>query len=365
MINAYGSLGAGSTEADAQAWSAYVSAANADVQAAWAAAKTSYLTLKSVRAKLGLPFITSTSGEGGGGDTGGWSDDLDVQAKDLQAMAKVLDDAAKDAASGKRKMNFDPKTGTLSIGGLSSDVVRIEADANGVPVLVNVASGYPIHVDGAIGAVPVLLVGAAAAGVAVQSVGLYLLAKQAMRTLETVSEHKTMRTLSNNQTEQIKDGATPAEAKANTDAIYQGAVALNKAQAEKAKAGNDETNKLADTAVKIGYLALIGGALYIAAGVISRLPTESFTRRAPAHLLLNPRMRMPQRGYGYVTPASNWRTTSDEHWDIEIVDDLIIQELLGTRSLDGVTVDVWRALRRLPGGRNSQVFVAQTTLGKA
>lgn len=359
MLNLYGSLGANETAPDASAWAAYVAAANADVQAAWGAAKNSYLVLKKVREKLGLPFITSAGGEGA--DTGGWSEDLDVQAKDLQAMAKVLDDAAKDVASGKRKLYFDPKTKTLAIEGKPDDILQLVQDANGVPVLVSTKTGYPIHVGGTIG-IPPLIIAAAAGGV-VQTVGLYLLAKQAMRTFETVGQQKTMRTISDNQTKQIEKGATPAEAKANTDAIYQGATALTKAETEKTKASGGETDKLADTVVKIGYLALIGGVIYVAAGVISRMPTAAFT---PAHarLQLNP-MKMPQRGYGYVTPASNWRTTSAEHWDIEIVDSLIVQEYLGTRTLDGVTVDVWRALRRLPGDRRSQVFVAQTALGKA
>lgn len=348
----FGSVGAVSDTANAQAWSAYISAANAEVQAAWAAAKSSYMTLKSVRSKLGLPFITSAAGEGGA-DDGGWSDDLDTQAKDLQAMAQLLDTAAKDVASGKRKMHFDSKTGSIAISGLDTDIVRLEADANGVPVLVDKA-GHPIHVDGTIG-VPVLLIAAAGAGAVVQSVGLYLVVKQALRTLETVSEHKTMRTISNNQTKQIEHGATPAEAKANTDAIYQGAAELNKAQAEKSGVDSEGTNKLADAAVKIGYIALAGGVLYIVASVISRMPATTFAAK-PAQLLQNP-VKMPQRGYGYVARASNWRTSKDERWDIEIIDSYLIQQYLGTRKIDGTLCNVWRA--------SDGTFVAQVALGKA
>lgn len=363
MLNIYGSLGAvAPSAAEASAWAAYIAALNGDVQDAWTSAKTSYLALKSIRTKLGLPFITSATGEGD--MSGGWSEDLDVQAKDLQAMAKVLGDAAADVASGKRKMYFDTKTQTIGIEGFpKTDVVRIELDSSGVPMVVSVATNQPIHVGGTIGAVPLLVLGAAAAGGLVQSIGAYLLVKQALRTLENVSQDKTQRTLMQEATKQQKAGASPEQAKANIDAITQGTVAINKSRAEKTKAESGETDKLADTAVKIGYIALIGGIIYVAAGVISRMPAAAFTPKH-ARLQQNPR-KMPQRGYGYVTAASNWHTTSAEHWDIEVVDSLIVQEYLGTRGLDGVTVDVWRALRRLPGDRRSQVFIAQTALGKA
>lgn len=286
MLNIYGSLGAvAPSAAEASAWATYIAALNGDVQGAWTSAKTSYLALKSIRTKLGLPFITSATGEGD--MSGGWSEDLDVQAKDLQAMAKVLGDAAADVASGKRKMYFDTKTQTIGIEGFKTDVVRIELDSSGVPMVVSVATNQPIRVGGTIGAVPLLLVGAAAGGL-VQSIGAYLLVKQALRTFESVSQDKTQRTLMQEATKQQKAGASPEQAKANIDAITQGTVAINKSRTEKIKAEGGETSTLADTAVKIGYIALIGGVIYVAAGVISRMPTAAFTPKH-ARLQQNPK----------------------------------------------------------------------------
>ena len=360
MLNIYGSLGATEpSAADAQAWASYIGAAGKDVQAVWEATKSSYLTLKNIRKSLGLPFIGGPVGEGGP-DEGAWSQDLEVHIQDLQAMAKVLVDAANDVTSGKRKMFFDTKTSQIGIEGKPGDVVRLAEDGSGSPVLISAATGYPTHVQGTVG-VPLLVFGAIAAGAVVSHVGLYLLAKQALHTVQNVSQDKTQRTLATNQTKQIELGATPAEAKANTDSILKGSADLEKARAEKEKASGDETKTLASTLTKLAYVGLAGGVIYAVLRMLPPLPASVWERKgAPARLQLNPR-RMPQRGYGFISRASNWRTAKDDTWEIEIIDRYVINEYLGTRSIDGTKSDVWRAKR--PDG--PYVFLAQTSLGKA
>lgn len=247
--------------ADPASWGAYISGLRDTVSTAKSMAVAAYNTLKSTRSNLGLPFITAAAGEGSA-DTGGWSTDLDQQAVDLMAMATLLQAAADDVLSGKRKLMWDDQIKNFAIEGFSSDLLRLQGNANGVPILVD-AQGNQQHVTGQVGVAPVIVFGVVIALAVVSSIAWFLVIKQALETLAILAEQKTQRTLAEaakKHADLVTQGkATPEQAEQLNKSVYGGATELQKAQAESKKSETEEWPKTLRT---LGYIALGVGILY-------------------------------------------------------------------------------------------------------
>ena len=101
------------------------------LQTVWAGARSAYLTLKKVRADLGYSFIAPPMGEGGIPDNGAWTDSLEGNILDLQAMVKVTDDAFGDVLAQKRKLLVDVANNDYGVEGLPTDLVRVRMNQAG------------------------------------------------------------------------------------------------------------------------------------------------------------------------------------------------------------------------------------------
>lgn len=266
-----------------EAIGSYVAALRDSVASAKKEAVNAYNTLKQVRANLSLPFMSAASGESGA-DNNGWSPDLEQQAVDATAMANLLVAAADDVLAGKRKLFWDDQLKNFSIEGFQSDVLRLQLDAAGVPVLVD-ASGNPQHVTGQVGVAPVVIFGVAAALVLVQALILYLLINKALQTLQVIAEQKTQKTLAEaakKHADLVASGKATAEDAAKLNkSMYEGATELQKQETSStgAKKGFES-----DTLKTLGYIALGLGVLYVVVKFIPK-PGGSPAMATPA---LNP-----------------------------------------------------------------------------
>lgn len=282
-IDRYSHLGQPPTpDSTAEAIGAYVAGLRDTVAASKAAALGAYNALKKVRADLDLPFMSSPSGEGGGGGDG-WSPDLEQQAVDITAMANLLIAAADDVLAQKRRLFWDDKLKNFAIEGFATDTLRLQTDANGVPVLVD-ATGAPQHVTGQVGVAPVIVFGVVALAL-VQALILYLLIDQALKTVQVVAEQQTQKTLAKAvkaHADLVASGkATPDEAEKLNRSMYDGAAALQKAQAASSAAKGFES----DTLKTLGYIALGIGILY---AIVKLVPSPAqrgmlAPARNPAH----------------------------------------------------------------------------------
>lgn len=266
---------------DAEAWGAYLTALRGSIQTSWAGARQAYLTLKRVREQLGFPFISPvTGGEGGLVDNGGWSDSLESNMQDLQAMVKVTDDAFGDVLAQKRKLLYDAKTNDFAVEGLPSDVVRVRL-TNGNLSLVN-GQNQPIHVTGTIGLAPVILIGGVAAVAlsgAVTFVAAGLVIKKTCETVQAVAEQKTLQTALTKQAELVQSGkATPEQAAAMTKSVYDGAAAVATAKAQVEAEKNKSTSDIAKTVTTLAYVGLGIGVIFL----LVKLVPEGGLKRSPA-----------------------------------------------------------------------------------
>lgn len=348
---AFGWLGAVVPDQD-QAWSSYLQGLQQNLNTSWAQGKAAYLTLKSVREKLGLPFITSQTNESNP-DTGGWADDFEAQAQDIQAMVTLLDQAATDVLADKRKLMWNQELSDFSISGLPGDVLRLDI-VQGVVMLVDTNTGKQVHVSGQIGILPILWL---AAGVAVvQGIAAYLIVDKACQTFKTMAEQKTQRTLAEaakKHADLVAAGkATPEQAKSLNDSMYAGAAEFQKQQAAAEAAKNKPTSDWTDTLKTLGYIALGVAGLY----TIVQLVPKPAPRAAPAYLENPPKV---QSGYAYATGIAyglrgmDWQLASGKDWETVIVDAGGRYQHLGTRLIDGSRVNVWR------DSKNKR-YVAQT-----
>ena len=254
----------------AEAIGAYVASLRDTVVASKAAAINAYNGLKTVRADLDLPFMSGPVGEGGG-DGNGWSPDLEQQAVDITAMANLLIAAADDVLNQKRRLFWDDKLQNFAIEGFATDTLRLQTDANGVPVLVD-ASGNPQHVTGQVGVAPVIVFGVVALAL-VQALILYLLIDQALKTVQVIAEQKTQKTLADavkKHADLVATGKATAEDAAKLNkSMYDGATSLQKEQtsSQAAKKGFES-----DTLKTLGYIALGLGILY---AIVKLVPTPA------------------------------------------------------------------------------------------
>ncbi len=270
----------GESPADPAAWGQYVAGLRDAVATAKSSAVAAYNTLKQVRTNLGLPFYATVSGEKI--EEGSWSEDLDQQAVDATAMANLLTAAADDVLAGKRKLLWDDKVQDFAIEGFPTDLLRLQKNANGDPILVD-ASGTTQHVKGQVGIAPVILFGAVVVLALVQALVIYLVVKKALETLQVIAEQKTQRTLAEaakKHADLVASGkATPDEAANLNKSIYSGATELQKAQTQ-SKAPQDD--QFQQTVRTLGYIALGLGVLYV---IVRLVPTPA----GRGALALNPR----------------------------------------------------------------------------
>lgn len=287
------------SNADAAAWGEYLTALRSSIQTSWAGARQAYLTLKRVREQLGFPFISPvTGGEGGLVDNGGWSDSLESNMQDLQAMVKVTDDAFGDVLAQKRKLLYDAKTNDFAVEGLPSDVVRVRL-TNGNLSLVD-GTGNTIHVTGTIGVAPVILIGGVAAVAlsgAVTFVAAGLVIKKTCDTVQAIAEQKTMQTALTKQAELVQSGkATPEQAAAMTKSVYDGATALATAKGKAEE--NSDTSKITKTVTTVALIGLGIGVIYL----LAKLIPEGGLKRSPA-MLENPSEKLKWQTFAGGTGA--------------------------------------------------------------
>lgn len=261
-----------SNPADPAAWGAYITALRGSLQMSWAGARGAYLTLKKVRADLGMSFIAPPVGEGGTPDNGAWSDSLEDNMLDLQAMVKVTDDAFGDVLAQKRKLLYDAASNDWAVEGLPGDLVRVKLNQAGQLSLAD-ATNQQIHVGGTIGLAPILIaaaVGAAAISGAVTFVAAAIVIKKTCETIQAIAEEKTLQTALTKQAELVQSGkATPAEAAALTKSVFDGAASVNesKAKLEEAKS-KPNADGLGNTIKTVAYVGLGIGVIYLLAKLI-------------------------------------------------------------------------------------------------
>jgi len=310
---------AADTRDTAAAWGAYVRALRDDLQSSWQRASSARSTLKRVRERLGLPFMAEQSGEGQS-PQGAWGADLEQQFLEVGSMVATLTRFADEAEAGKRRLGTDAQ-GAFGLERLDSDATRIEM-RGGRPVEIENATNQPIRITGTVSALPAIVIGIIVVAAALTT---YFAVAEVCDTVEKVAEQRTFESLSQNQVKLVQGGATPEQAKALTDAIYDGAKEVHEARAAKQTAGRSE---IPQTIRTLGFIALGLGALYIVAMLLTRRGGGSAL--APARLLENPtrrsgdvkvniRYRDREDDYaGRVTwPGGSWRfeqLRASPHW---------------------------------------------------
>lgn len=232
-LNQLGAVtGSASPGGDAE-WNAYFGALRDHMNAKWSKAVGAYKTLKNVREILGLPFIVDQTGESN--SIGAWASDLEQQAVNLHAMVVLATGALDDVVANKRKVGTY-EDDQWAIERLPTDILRIQVNPPGEPVLVNAQTGAPENIQGTVGAIwlPIALV---AAGTVVSAGGFYL-AIRAIDSLDSMMKEKTTQTIAKRNAELIASGkATPEQAAALTKAESAAAVDLSKARAAEKDAG--------------------------------------------------------------------------------------------------------------------------------
>jgi hypothetical protein len=310
---------ASDTSANVAAWQAYVLALRDDLGASFARASAARKSLQSTRERLGLPFIVDP-GEGAV-RTGAWDSGLEQNFKELGSMVATLTRFANEAIEGKRKLGFDGQD-QLAFERNEGDFSRVEVQNNGRPVEIENATNQPVRVTGTVGVLPPLVIGIIAVAAAITT---YFVVAEVCETVENVIESKQIETVSMQQTEQLKSGATPEQVKALTDSIYEGAATVHEARAAEATAGRSE---IPQTIRTVGFIALGLGALYIVAMLLTRrggggaLATSRMLDnpvRRSGDVKVNIRYRDAQDDYaGTVTwPGGSWRFAelrTSPHW---------------------------------------------------
>lgn len=270
---------------DAQAWGDFLGALRDKMSSSWSRAESAYLSLKKVREQLGLPFIDDlTGGEGGSAAShGAWTSDLEKQAQNLHAISVLSVNALNDAITGKREVFYNDK-GDLAIRSLDTDLILLDMNAQGVPVLVQGPAaanpGQQTDVAAPIGVGVPALVWIATAGVSVLALPAYFIADAAINALTDVAEQKTARTLGERAFDCVQSGkCTPEQAAVINKSVYDGAAGIRQAKAAEAEAKKPtDWTKVVTVAA---WAALGLGVLY---AILKYVPAPS-PRLAPARPL--------------------------------------------------------------------------------
>lgn len=254
------------------AWVALIAALRDSTQKSRDAMVSSYLGLKKVRDDLGLPFMSGAPGEGV--DAGAWGADLDQQAVDLVAMAKIATDGANDVLANKRKLIYSSQLNDFVIEALPSDTMRVAVTGN-KPVLYDAASNNATHSSGTVGILP-LIIGAGIVGNGLIALGAYAIIKESLAAATTISTNKMLRTLSDNQTKLVMSGkATPDQAAAQTKALLDGAESVKLAAAQEKNAGAPAVNDYTKLIATVGVIGLVGFGLYLVSQGMSHSRTAA------------------------------------------------------------------------------------------
>lgn len=255
-----------------EAWASYLSSLRQALQVASSKAVQSYQTLRQVRKDLGLPFM-APGGESQ--DLGAWTPNLEQEALDVFAMAKVFSDGVSDVLEGKRKLVWRENLQDFAIEGFSSDPLRIEYAPSGAPELVD-ALGAQTHVPGQIGVAPLVIVAAVGGLSLVTGIAVGVLVYQGLRTIEVVAEQKTQRTLAEtagkNSDLVAQNKATPEQAAKLNQSLYSGAAEWQKAAGE-SKRDDKGTGDIASAVKTLAWVGLGVGVLYVVAQVIGKMPS--------------------------------------------------------------------------------------------
>lgn len=251
-------------DVDIKAWSTYFKSLRASLLASWRRTHSAYMTLKTVRETLGLPFIVDKTGETDP-PSDAWTTNQDRQLFNLQAVVQFMLTAADDVVNNKRRIGWDGKE--FVVERLPGDAAHVGMVQNQVFLLDN-STNQPIQASGpvsALGLAPIAWVGLGIVGVAVTVAG-YLTVKSMCESATSVMQQKTLQTLSNNQHELVMSGkAEPAEASAMTKSLLQGAADLEKAQAATALAKKEPDTDLGKTIRTVAIVGLGAAALYLVA----------------------------------------------------------------------------------------------------
>jgi uncharacterized low-complexity protein len=302
-------LGVDQPAPDASAWEAMLTALRDKMSESWARAESAYVTLKSVREKLGLPFVDDSQTEAdSAAKHGAWTTELDVEAQDLHAMTTLIVNALTDAIAGKREVFYNDK-GDLAIKQLPADIIVLDQDPQGVPILVQgpaaTTPGQPAgHASAPIGVGIPTLVWVATASASVLALPAYFIVDAAANALTDVAEQKTVKTVAEKSYECVQSGKCTADdaAKIN-ESVFAGAAGIRLAKAKEAEAGGKPSSDWASTVKVLGLVALgLAGIYFVvrlipaggfSGGKTKALPVRALPARAlpalPAHD--NPRNR--------------------------------------------------------------------------
>lgn len=257
-------VAAAPTGVDPAAWDAYLSGIRSSLNGSFDRMIKAYRTLRSVREGLGLPFVVT----GEGVLRGALTPDSNQQYIEAATLVDRCNTFIDDARAGRRELGFDD-VGNLVIGALPTDGDRIVVQ-NGAPVLVD-QEGKPLEITGSIGLAPFAIV----AIVAVVAIGAVLAVEKVCDTLTSLAEEKTNQTVTDMQRDLVQKGkATPEQAKAMADAVYDGARGLEEAKAKTKDAGKGSDFSGTIKTVVTGGIVIAG--IYLVAQLV-----PMFARRTP------------------------------------------------------------------------------------
>jgi hypothetical protein len=252
--------------ADVAAWEAYVRAIRDDMSGAWSRAAQARGALQQIRERLGLPFMVEA------GETtarlGAWDAGLEQNFVELGSMVATLSRFADQSLAGQRRLGADD-SGVFGFEQLPGDATRVEVQMlNGRPrpVEIDNATNQPVMVTGTVGAFPPILIGIAVVAAALT---VYLVVTQVCETVENVAQTKQAETLANAQTEQIKRGATPEQAKALTESILKGQASVSEARAAET-AARRQLPALPAGLTTLGFIALGIAGIWLVSRFIGR-----------------------------------------------------------------------------------------------
>lgn len=253
------------TEPDLIAWHDYLLARKKSLDAAWNATKTSYKSLKQVRADLHLAFVDDN-------DAGAWSVGQDQDAVDLQYACHVLLSAADDALVGRRKVGWSDTSKDYLIERLPTDKVQVYVE-NDHPILISVETGAAFRAAGTISdtlAGGTLVLGTELA--ALCYFGAFIAAEREAFRLMFIAGQKTLGTLASYQQMALATGATPEQKTLFARAIADGTQGIYAARSEVPPVVASSTTT--STGISSGEKILLASVIVSALGLAVKMWSE-------------------------------------------------------------------------------------------
>jgi hypothetical protein len=182
-----GALPQGFDDTSIEAWKVFLSDSLTKLDDVMSQAQFAYDSTMSLAAELGMPLPKPTNGELSV-KASGWGPQQEDGWKKLNDIGDLARAFLVQAIEGKRPVLLDDVTGNWALKALPGDTARIEESANGLLRIVGVA---PSDVSGRVGVGPAVILGAAAAAVAIYGF-MYLMVRAAFsyakEALERVAE---------------------------------------------------------------------------------------------------------------------------------------------------------------------------------